>query len=1101
MPRCLAQCVFGPAMVAGLLLVSPERMAAQSRPPRAAAPAAPAVYDPALYTDGARAHPATKGLRWRLVGPFRGGRVTAVAGDPTKPLVFWFGAVNGGVWKTTNAGLTWKNVTDGVSDLSSVGAIALAPSDPNVIWVGSGEGKPREDLTYGTGVYRSTDGGRTWQSAGLAATQQIAAVRVDPRDPDRAYVAAIGHAFGPNPDRGIFRTTDGGKTWRKVLFVDDSTGAADLAIDPSNPRILFAAMWKFQRTPGGMNAGGGRSGLWRSTDGGDTWAELTFAPGMPKGPIGRIGVAVSPADGRRVYATIEAKDDAGGIFRSDDGGTTWTRASGDQRFAVRPWYYSTVTADPKNVDALYVMNLQVNKSTDAGKTWKVVRAPHGDTHVLWIDPANPERMINGNDGGATVSLDGGQTWSPQDNQPTAQFYHVIADRQFPARLYGAQQDNTTVSIATRSDEGAIVERDWWPVAGCENAHIAVDPRKPSVTYGGCYMGAMSRYDKATGNWTDVSVTLRNYDGYAVADVPERFQWTFPILLSPHDPSVLYATSQHVWRSRDEGRTWTKASPDLTRNDPATTGRTGGPVTGEMTGAEWYATIYAFDESPRLRGVLWAGSDDGLVHLSQDDGATWKNVTPPAMKPHTRITVIEPSPHDPAVAYVAATRYQHDDFTPYFYKTADYGRTWTLITGGIPVGAYARSIREDPTRRGLLYAGTETGVYVSWDDGARWTPLQRNLPRVSVRDLRVVGHDLAVATHGRSFWMLDDLAPIRQWHDSVGSKRVHLFTPAPAVRFAAGGGPVRGAYGENPPSGIIIDYAVRDSLTAPLVLEIRDRTGRVLKRGERPLPKVDAPATGHPKADSAARAAAEVAAAAESLAYLPADSLLGARRAVNRCGWHARARGPVPVPDAIVDDGTTAGPRVPPGRYDVWLIHGADTLRTVAELKPDPRLDVPQAAYEAQFALGLDVVARINDVSEAEGRIRAIKGQLDDRAGLAPEDRKAIRDSADALSGRFEKVRAALYETKVTADQATLNYPIQAYQMLITLNAQVQEGDAMPSAAHRRVYGELSGKVRTQLDALARLEAEDLAAFNAMLEKAGLPRVSPKAKPAPTPAAM
>jgi photosystem II stability/assembly factor-like uncharacterized protein len=712
------------------------------------AAAAPPAYDGKLYSDPNATNKNFKNLRWRLVGPFRGGRVDAVAGDPTKPLVFYMGSVNGGVWKTTNAGMTWDNITDGKTDISSVGAITVAPSDPNVIYVGTGESQLREDLTYGTGVYRSTDAGQTWSHLGLADAQQITAIRVHPTNPDIAYLAAIGHAFGPNTERGIYRTMDGGKSWKKILFINDSTGGNDISIDPTNPRIIFASMWKFQRTAWGMEAGGGKSGLWKSTDAGDTWTEITANPGMPKAPIGKIGVAVSPANPRRIYASVEAKDTLGGIFRSDDGGDTWNRVNGQQQFQIRPWYYSGVTADPSNENTLWVMNLQVWKSIDGGKTFTRSRVPHGDTHIMWVDPKNSDRLINGNDGGATVSLDGGKSWSSIMNQPTAQFYHVVTDDQFNYRLLGAQQDNSTVSIASRSDFGAIGERDWWPVAGCENAHIAVDPRDPNITYGGCYTGMMMRHDNRTQQTRDIAVWLSNYDGIPAKDVPNRFQWTFPILLSPHDPGVLYAASQNVWKSTTEGRSWEKISPDLTYADPATLGPSGGPVHKDMTGTEWYATIYSLAESPVAKGTLWTGSDDGRVHITRDGGKTWTEVTPKAMVKNTRITGIEASKYDPAVAYMSATRYQMDDYRPYFYKTSDFGKSWMRIDAGLPMGAYARSIREDVVRRGLLFAATETGVYVSFDDGVKWETLQLNLPRVSVRDIRVHGNDLVVATHGR-----------------------------------------------------------------------------------------------------------------------------------------------------------------------------------------------------------------------------------------------------------------------------------------------------------------------------------------------------------------
>ncbi len=665
--RCpTARCLTG-AVLLFLLSHGPvgaqQPRAPQRRPGTESGPAGTPAYTPQLYSSPTATNAKFKALRWRLVGPFRGGRAVAVAGDPAHPLVCYFGSVNGGVWKTTNGGQTWRNITDGKTDISSVGSVAVAPSDPNVLYVGTGEAQLREDLTYGTGVYRSTDAGETWTSLGLGDTQQIADVVIDPKDPDRVYVAAMGHAFGPNAERGVFRSTDGGRTWRKIHFLNDSTGAIDLSLDPTNPRILYAAMWKFQRTPWGMNAGGGRSGLWKSTDGGDTWNELSFNPGIPRTPLGKIGIAVSPANPERVYASIEAPDSSGGIFRSDDGGDTWQRTSDDQKWAVRPFYYSAVTADPNDENTVYVMNLGVWRSIDGGKTFSRVRVPHGDTHILWIDPHDSKRMINGNDGGATISYDNGDTWSSIYNQPTAQFYHVTTDNQWPYRIYGAQQDNSTVSIASRSDDGAIGERDYFPVAGCENATIAVDPRDPDVTYGGCYTGILTRTDRRTRQDRDISIWLSNYDGWAVADVPYRFQWTFPVLLSPHDPSTLYAASQYVHRSTNEGASWEIISPDLTVHDPATLGRSGGPIHDDMTGTEWYATIYAFNESPVTKGLLWAGSDDGLIHVSRDGGAHWDNVTPKAYGKFTRTAGIEPSHFDPATAYVAANRYQHDDFAP------------------------------------------------------------------------------------------------------------------------------------------------------------------------------------------------------------------------------------------------------------------------------------------------------------------------------------------------------------------------------------------------------------------------------------------------------
>src|SRR5438093_475047 len=682
------------AVLVAAAAAAPPPLVAQ-RPKRKAPPAS-AISPRADSTRSAPAgDPALRALHWRLVGPFRGGRAVAVAGDPTRPLVFYFGAVDGGVWKTTSGGATWSNVSDGKSEIASVGAIAVAPSDPNVIYVGAGEADWREDLTYGDGMWRSTDGGATWRHLGLEDTRHIAVVRVHPRNPDLVYVAAMGHAFGPNPTRGI--------------------------------------------------------------------------------------------------------------FRSDDAGKSWERVNAEQKFMIRPWYFSFVTADPVDENTMYVLNLGTWRSVDGGRTFSRIRVPHGDCHVLWIDPRDPKRMIEGNDGGATVSFDGGATWSTVYNQPTAQFYHVATDDQFPYRIYGAQQDNSTVSIASRSDDGAITMRDWYPVGGGESGYIAPQPGDATIVYAGTYMGTLTRYDHRTAQARDVSVWLNNYDGYAAADVPYRFQWTFPIVFSPHAKNTLYATAQKVFKTTDGGGSWQAISPDLTLHDPATLGPVGGPITRDMTGTEWYATVFTFAESPVKAGVLWAGSDDGLVHVSQDGGgATWQDATPKGLAQFTRMSVLEPSHFAAAAAYLAANRYQQDDFQPYLFKTTDYGKTWTRITTGIPAGAYTRVIREDPVRRGLLFAGTETGIYVSFDDGARWQSLQLNLPRSSVRDIAIHESDLIVATHGRAFWVLDDISPLRQLSDQVPGASAHLFTPEPAVRFA-GGRDERPATGENPFPGVAVTY--------------------------------------------------------------------------------------------------------------------------------------------------------------------------------------------------------------------------------------------------------------------------------------------------------
>jgi photosystem II stability/assembly factor-like uncharacterized protein len=833
-----------------------------------------------------------------------------------------------------------------------------------------------------------------------------------------------------------------------------------------------------------MNAGGGRSGLWKTTDGGDTWKEITFNPGIPKKPLGKIGISISPANSSRVYASIEAPDSAGGIFRSDDGGDTWSLTSGDQKWSVRPWYYSAVTADPTDENTVYVMNLTVWRSIDGGKTFSSVRVPHGDTHIMWIDPKNSKRLINGNDGGATISYDGGETWSSIYNQPTAQFYHVTTDNQFPYRILGAQQDNSTVSIASRSDDGAIGERDYFAVAGCENATIAVDPRDPNVTYGGCYTGFLSRVDRASRQERDISVWMSNYDGWPASDIPYRFQWTFPVTISPHDPSTLYVTSQYVHKSTNEGASWERISPDLSVHDPATLVRSGGPIHGDMTGTEWYATVYAFNESPITKGLLWAGSDDGLIHVSRDGGAHWENVTPRTYGRFTRTVVIEPSRHAAGTAYVAANRYQQDDFKPYLWKTTDYGKTWTPIVAGISVGAYARSIREDPVRRGLLYAGTEVGVYVSFDDGTRWEPLQLNLPRSSVRDLRVHGNDLVAATHGRAFWVIDDISLLRQLADSVTARGAHLFQPATAIRWVSGGGRSLTA-GQNPRGGATIDYFLKTTPTSTVTLQFRDAVGTVI----RSFTSDSAPAdTLKTAADSIARRTRE--AMKDSLVYEPADSIVSARAGTNRFVWNLRYPGAKKLKNTLIDEGTLDGPPAPPGNYSVRFILGRDTLVRQFAVVADPRVKTTVADLKRQFDLAIAVRDRTTDVAEAATRIEDIQSQLDQRVSQSKDQpyAKRVADAAKPFRKKLEDVRSELYEVGCHVDQCSLDQPMKLYNILLTTAMQVQTGDYAPTKQHVEMFGDFSAKVGEQLRKLQQLEETDLTSMNRMLGELQLPTV-------------
>jgi len=1056
-----------------------------------------------------------RGLRWRLVGPFRGGRAVAVTGDPTKRNVFYFGAVDGGVWKTTNGGTSWRNITDGVSRIASVGAITVAPSDPNVIYVGSGEADLREDWTYGDGMYRSTDAGETWSALGLTDARHIARIVVDPRNPDRVFVAALGHASGKNAMRGVYRSSDGGKSWQRVLYSDDSTGAIDIAMDPGNSRIAYAALWHMQRTPWGFTAGNGS--LWKTTDGGDTWRDISRNAGIPKNPLGRIGITVSPANPQRVYATIECppEDSTGGIFRSDDGGATWQRTSGDQRWMVRPWYYSVVTADPSDTNTVFLMNLSTWKSTDGGRTFSRIRLPHGDTHALWIDPADSRRMISGNDGGATISFDGGGTWSSIMNQPTAQFYHVTTDDQWPYRIYGAQQDNTTVSIVSRSDDGVITPSDWNSVGGGESGYIAPKPGDPNIVIAGTYTGTLTRYDVRTKQTKDISVWLNNYDGWASRDVPNRFQWTFPILYSKHDPRVLYVAANRIFRSTNDGDSWEPISPDLTLHDPKTLVAAGGPITYDMTGTEWYATVFALAESPLNADVLWAGSDDGLIHITRDRGKTWTNVTPPTLAKFTRVSIIEASHFDPATAYVAANRYQLDDFKPYLLKTTDFGKTWTTITRGIPDGAYTRAIREDPVRRGLLFAGTETGIYYSTNDGALWEPLQLNLPRASVRDINIHGSDLIAATHGRAMWVLDDISPLRALTPEIRATATHLFAPDTAIRFA-GGHALTNSAGENPPAGVIVDYWLKAALDPKdsVRLEFVDVNGKVIRHfsSAAAADSVTSAAFARMAADSTrgqgrvpgkqpsdtmsskARGTREL--QDDTLAFVPSDSIVTARVGLNRFVWDLRYPDTREAKDVVNDEGSTKGPFVAPGRYTIRLIAKGQTYTQPFVVRGDPRLSTTQADYDAQLKLALDVQTKTNELSDAVTKILGIEHALDERTAAAKGQSyaKRITDAAKPLRDKLEAVRDSLVEIHSHADQITLHYPVRYYNMLLSLAGMVQSADAAPTQQEGGIYREIAPKVDAQIAILRAIESSDLAAFNALMRELNVPAILVSAPP-------
>jgi len=1014
-----------------------------------------------------------KGMKWRLIGPFRGGRALAVTGVPREPNVYYFGAVSGGVWKTTNGGLTWTPLFDREA-VSSIGAIAVAPSDPNVLYVGTGEACIRGDISHGDGVYKSTDGGKTWKNIGLKDTQTIARVIVNPHNPDLVFVAAFGHAFGPNPERGVFRSTDGGQTWEKVLYKDENTGAIDLTSDPTNAHVLFAALWQARRTPYSLSSGGPGSGLYKSIDDGKTWKQLE-GNGLPKGILGRIGVSVSGADSNRVYALIEAEK--GGLYRSDDGGEKWTRINDDDRFRQRAWYFTHIFADPKSVDTLYSLNTGMYRSVDGGKTSSLIMAPHGDHHGLWIDPDNPQRMINGNDGGATITPDGGKTWSSLYNQPTAQFYHVIADNRFPYYVYGSQQDNTSVAIASASNEGVIDRPDWYAVGGGEAGYIAPYLADPNIVYAGDYQGTITRFDKRTGLAQQISVWPEPNDGAGAAALKYRFQWTAPIVISPHDPNVLYHGAQVLLKSTNGGMSWAAISPDLTRNDKSKQQISGGPITKDDTGTEYYDTIFSVAESPVQRDLIWAGSDDGLVHITRDGGKNWTDVTPKEMPEWSLVSLIEASPHDAGAAYLAIDRHRSDDLRPYIYKTADYGNTWTKITAGIPENNFVHAVREDPKRKGLLYAGTEIGVMVSFDDGGHWQPLQLNLPTTPIHDLVVKNDDLVVATHGRSFWILDNVTPLRQMNAQSASEPVYLFTPGLAYRtHMIERVPMGRPVGENPPPGAIIYYYLKSAPpeNAEVRLEILDHTGKVVRAYSSNKPVEEEPQS-------------EFEEEAKPKEHLTADAGL------NRFAWDGRYERASRIPGYRLweyDEGAR-GPLALPGSYQTRLTAEGKTLTAPLELKMDPRATASAADLQKQFDLALQLRERLTAANNTVNQVRDLSAQIRDlrkKLGQNPNTRTFVA-AAEELEKKLPKVEQALINPNIKSSEDSLNYPIRLDGKLAVLASAVESSDSAPTQNTYEVFKSLSGRLDSVLAQWKDIREKDLVALNEIARKENIPLLS------------
>ena len=1037
-----------------------------------------------------------KALQWRQIGPFRGGRSTAVAGVASQPLVFYFGATGGGVWKTTDGGINWEPVSDNsVFGTGSVGAIGLSDSDPNTVYVGMGESPIRGNVSHGDGVYKSNDGGKSWKKIGLEDTRQISRIRVHPKNPDIVFVAAQGHVWGPNDQRGVFRSKDGGKTWERVLFRSNKAGACDLIMDPTNPNILYAGLWEVYRKPWTLESGGPGSGIFKSTDGGDTWSEITRNPGLPKSTVGIVGLAVSPANSDRVWAIIEAED--GGVFRSDNGGRTWTKVNEERRLRQRAWYYTRIYADPKNADTVYALNTGFYKSNDGGRTYSGISVPHGDNHDLWIAPDDPNRMINSNDGGANVSFNGGRSWTEQD-QPTAQFYRVTLDNDFPYHIYGAQQDNSTVRIASRTTEGGIGTRDWFDVGGGESGWIAPSPKDSQIVFAGSYGGLLTRYDHHTGQLRDVNPYPNNPMGSGADVLKYRFQWNFPIVFSPHDPNTLYAGANVLFKSTNEGLSWTPISPDLTRNDKSKQASSGGPITKDNTSIEYYDTIFTVMESPLQAGTIWSGSDDGLVYLTRDGGKNWSNVTPPSaiMPEWIQINSVEASPNDPATAYVAATMYKWDDNRPYLYKTNDYGKTWKKIINGIPDGAFTRVIREDPNKRGLLYAGTETGLYVSFDDGERWQSMQFNLPVVPITDLAIHKReqDLVAATQGRSFWILDDLPLLHQFMDSGGYGAVNdlnLFRPEDSYRMPGGGFqlPPTAPLGRNPANGVVVYYSLKTKPASEVSLEFLDSSGKSIRKF---TTKVQRPGESGatPEATPTPGGEGEFG-GAPSQPRLPTDIGL------NRFVWDLRYADAVRFPGMILWAGEMRGPRVSPGRYQVKLTVDGKSLTEGFAVKPDPRLSTTAADYEKQLALALKIRDKVSETHNAIIQIRDVRKQVDDLLKRVKDQAnfKTVNDAGTALNKKLQDIEETLYQTKNQSSQDPLNFPIRLNNKLAALGGVVSGGEFAPTDQSSAVYDEVSSQIDVQLQNLAQILKTDLPAFNQLVKEQNIPAVIVK-PPAP-----
>ena len=1001
------------------------------------------TFDPSIY----------EGMKWRELGPFRGGRSCTVTGVKGKPNLYYFGAVGGGVWRSNDAGQTWGNISDNYFG-GTIGAIAVAENDPNVIFVGEGEQTLRNNVASGSGLWKSTDAGTTWKNIGLTDSKHISRIRIHPKNPDLVYVAAMGNLWKPNETRGIFRSNDGGQTWKKILYINDKAGAADLILDPNNPRIIYASIWNMSRNGYRMDSGGPDSKLWKSTDGGETWENLSDKQGMPKGMNGIIGVTISPKNSNRVWAIIENQE-AGGVYRSDDAGKTWAKINQDRALLQRAWYYCRIYADSQNEDLVYVMNVSYGISKDGGGTFELKNAPHGDHHDLWIDPDNNQRMIIGDDGGSQVSNDGGNNWTTYHNQPTAQFYRVSTDNHFPYRIYGAQQDNSSVRIPHRTGGNAVTEKDWVALSIGESAHLAPDPLNSDVIYGGDYKGYMTMQDIATGQERSTNVYPDLPAGSGAEVMKYRFNWNYPVFFSPHNPKKLYACSNYLHVSYNGGESWEVVSSDLTRGEPETIKSSGGPITQDNTGAEYYANIFAATESPYTEGEIWTGSDDGLVNVTIDGGKTWKNVTPPTSPKFNMINAVEVNPFVKGGAYIAATSYKFGDYTPYIYKTLDYGKTWTVITKNIPKEEFVRVVRADQKRKGLLYAGTEKGMWVSFDDGGNWQKLQLNLPPVPIHDLAVKNNNLVAATHGRSFWLIDDLTPLHQLNNEIASKENILYKPMPTYRMAGSNRREANMEGENHPNGVMIHYFLKkyDDKTEIKIVILESDGDTIRTFSNKAKEKVN---------------------------------LLTVKAGGGRFVWDMRYAGYKTFPGMVFYGSPNQGPKAIPGNYKVRLTVNGESQTQEFEILKDPRLKTTQEDFQAQFDFLIKVRNKVTEVNEGIINIRKIKEDLTYLKGKMAEDPKNndINDAIKKFENELKSIENDIHQTKNSSVQDPLNYGIKLNNRLAHLMSEQAQGDFRPTKQGEEVREKLTQEVDKEITKLRNCIDNNLIKINQMAREKG-----------------